>query len=116
MVAQRGLLLGSVTNNKAEYSGVTLALSHALQYPSRCMRFHVDSLLVARQLCYQWRCSSVDLRPAYEQALAMLQELRRLPGVSDVEVAHVYREFNSDADGVCIDQNRDVSINWLPFS
>ena len=128
VVACCGTFLGDVTNNEAEYAGVLLSVEHAVENPAPRMRFLLDSLLVARQLRYEWRCACITLRPAYERALAMLERLRRLPSVEEVRIYHVYREFNTDADSVCnlvLDRvasnvppdapGRHVFVNWAPL-
>ena len=78
-----------------------MALGHGIRHPSPRLIFQVDSLLVANQLASRWRCRSAPLRGSYEQALAMLAELRSLQSVLSVCVRHVYREYNADADGIC---------------
>ena len=95
--------------------------------PPARVRFHVDSLLVAKQVNCQWRCLSTEIRQSYE-ALSLLAQLRGTSGVLEVVVLHVYREFNSDADGVCncvLDSAAAgvpadargwlVEVNWEPF-
>ena len=37
----------------------------------------------------------------YERALLWLRNLRAVREVVEVEVVHVYREYNGDADGIC---------------
>ena len=91
--------------------------------------FYVDSMLVAKQLSCEWRCNSAHLKPLYEEALEALFALRRQAGVMSVDVKHIYREFNADADGICnrvLDlslagappdsQGRHVCMNWDNFS
>ena len=123
-----GVFLGDVTNNVSKYEGVILAFTHALSNPAPCLRFHVDSLLVARQLNLTWRCLSPDLRPLYMRALGLVRRLRSTRGVGSVEIQHIYREFNADADGICNsvldiaaagraprEHETIVALNWEPF-
>ena len=44
---------------------------------------------------------SPDLRPLYMWALGLVRRLRSARGVDSVEVQHIDREFNADADGIC---------------
>ena len=43
---------------------------------------------------------SAHLLAHYERAINILNSLRRAPQIFSVAVEHVYREFNSDADGL----------------
>ena len=58
----------------------------------------------------------------------LVTRLRSVPGVLAVEVQHIYREYNADADGICNsvldaaesgmapdEQGRLVSWNWENF-
>ena len=100
VVARAARYLGDVSNNVAEYEGVLQALLHASQHPRPNLIFRVDSLLVARQLQGIWACRSAHLLDQYERAIDILNSLRGAPQISSVAVEHVYREFNSDADGL----------------
>ena len=92
--------LGSFTNNHAEYTGIMHCLQHATQkdFPRIC--FRIDSMLVARHLQGDWACRAEQLVPMYEQCLGLLRQLRESPHTREVFVQHVYREYNSDADGL----------------
>jgi ribonuclease HI len=96
-----GRFLGEVSNNVAEYDGLQLALGHAILHPAPLMRFRVDSMLIAKQVTFKWRCLAPSLVTPYEETLALLRRLRSLDNVSEVVVEHVYREYDADADGVC---------------
>ena len=37
----------------------------------------------------------------YERVLVLVSTLRNMLGVDAVELIHVYREYNGDADGIC---------------
>ena len=92
--------LGDESNNVAEYYGVLRALQHAASNQQTLLCFRVDSMLVAKQLQGQWACRSPDLVPLYEQCLVLLQGLRSSAHVSQVQVEHIYREFNAYADSL----------------
>jgi ribonuclease HI len=53
-----------------------------------------DSQLVIRQLEGRYRVKQAHLRPLYERALALLGDY------DDVDLAHVRREDNADADAL----------------
>ena len=89
--------IGDCSNNVAEYMGVLAALRDAVNRPQvRSFRFQVDS--VAKQLNCLWRCSCPDLLHFYRDSLDLLEVLRRR--CADVIVAHIYREFNAEADSL----------------
>jgi ribonuclease HI len=128
VIAKYGITLGDVSNNVAEYSGVLENLRHALKFPAAHLIFHVDSMLVANQVNCEWRCMSPTLKHCYEQALESMANLRRHPNILTVTLKHVYREYNSDADGVCNEvlnlldaslvarpRTHQVCVNWIAF-
>jgi ribonuclease HI len=84
--------IGVTTNNVAEYRAVIAALEAARRYEARTVRVRCDSMLVIRQLQGAWRVKQPHLRPLYEQARALLA------GYEVVDLAHVRREDNVDAD------------------
>jgi len=84
--------IGVTTNNVAEYRAVIAALEAARPYQARTVRVRCDSMLVIRQLQGAWRVKQPHLRPLYEQARTLLA------GYEVVDLAHVRREDNVDAD------------------
>ena len=94
------MFLGDVSNNIAEYEGVVQALVHASTPRHDRVVFRVDSLLIARQLQGIWACRCSHLLSLYARAIDALNSLRSAPHAPSVSVEHVYREFNSDADGL----------------
>ena len=93
------IFFGDVTNSEAEYFGILKCLEHACIGLSRDTCFRVGSLLVAKQLRGQWACRSESLQPLYTQCLRRLERLRAHIQQHSVQIEHVYREFNADADG-----------------
>ena len=101
-IARLGVYLGDVTNNVAEYEGMSQALRHAVGLPNHDalhIYFRVDSMLVKQQVLCEIACRSADLQPYHESCMRMLRELRRRNPDGHVDVEHVYREFNANADG-----------------
>jgi ribonuclease HI len=84
--------IGSTTNNVAEYKALIAGLEAARAFPSRRVIIRADSMLVVRQVEGAWRVKQPHLRP-------LLDEVRRLLRAWDeVDIAHVPREQNADAD------------------
>lgn len=84
--------IGVTTNNVAEYRAVIAALEAARPYGARTAHVRSDSMLVIRQLQGAWRVKQPHLRPLHQQARALLDEYQV------VDLAHVAREQNVDAD------------------
>jgi ribonuclease HI len=84
--------IGHTTNNVAEYRALIAGLEAARQFPSRIVRVRADSMLVIRQVEGAWKVKQAHLRPLVEQARALLE------GYEVVDLAHVPREQNVDAD------------------
>ena len=86
--------IGVATNNVAEYRACIAGLEAARAFPSRAIRVRADSMLVVEQLKGRLRVNQAHLRPLRDQALALLDEYE------EVDVAHVRREQNADADAL----------------
>jgi ribonuclease HI len=86
--------IGITTNNVAEYRACIAGLEAARAFPSRAIRVRADSMLVVEQLKGRWRVKQAHLRPLRDRALALLD------GYEEVDVAHVRREQNADADAL----------------
>ncbi len=84
--------LGRLTNNRAEYLSLILALEEAAARKARRVKVFTDSELVANQMTGVYGVKSPALRPLFREA----QELsRRFRGFS---INHVPREENKRAD------------------
>jgi ribonuclease HI len=86
--------IGTTTNNVAEYRAVIEALRAAREYSPRLVRVRADSQLVIRQLEGRYKVKNEGLRPLYEEARSLLGEF------DEVDLAHVRREQNVDADAL----------------
>jgi ribonuclease HI len=84
--------LGRASNNVAEYQALLHALRYALARGARRLRVFSDSELVVRQMAGQYRVKHPDMLSLHRQARALLSRFER------VEIAHVRREQNKDAD------------------
>jgi ribonuclease HI len=86
--------IGETTNNVAEYRALIAGLEAARRFRPRRLRVRADSLLVVKQLRGEWKVKHAGLRPLHEQARALLREF------ADVDIAHVRREYNTEADAL----------------
>jgi ribonuclease HI len=84
--------IGSATNNVAEYKAVIAGLEAARPLGARILRLRADSMLVIRQLEGAWKVKNEGLRPLHARASELLRSW------SQVDLAHVPREQNVDAD------------------
>jgi ribonuclease HI len=86
--------IGVTTNNVAEYRALIAGLEAAAPFGARRVRVRADSLLVVRQVAGQFRVKQAHLRPLYERARELLAQY------DDVDLQHVPREQNTDADAL----------------
>jgi ribonuclease HI len=86
--------IGVATNNVAEYRALVAALEAARGFPARRVRVRADSQLLIRQLEGRYRVKQAHLKPYFERARALLAEYE------DVDLAHVPREQNTEADAL----------------
>lgn len=84
--------IGHTTNNVAEYRALIAGLEAARAFPTRVLHVRADSMLVIRQVEGAWKIKQPHLRPLADQARALLE------GFEVVDLAHVRREHNTDAD------------------
>lgn len=86
--------IGIATNNVAEYKALIAGLETARAFPARRVRVRADSMLVVEQLRGRWRVKQPHLRPLHARALDLLA------GYEEVDLAHVPRDENADADAL----------------
>jgi ribonuclease HI len=86
--------IGVATNNVAEYRAVIAGLEAARKLAARTVAVRGDSKLVIEQLTGRWRVKHPGLRPLHERARALLGGFER------VDLQHVRRERNTDADAL----------------
>jgi ribonuclease HI len=84
--------IGVTTNNVAEYRALIAGLHAARPFDARLVHVRADSLLVIRQLEGVWRVKQSHLRPLHAEAKSLLADYEA------VDLAHVPREQNTDAD------------------
>lgn len=88
------ILLGTGTNNRAEYEALRHGLMTARDAGIRTVRIQMDSELVVRQITGVYRVRSPDLRPLYDEVTALLRQFaswsmnhtrRDTPGIQRVD-------------------------------
>ena len=85
-------VIGDATNNVAEYEALLAGLELALDRGVQRLTVFMDSELVVRQLTGQYKVKNADLKALHAEAA------RRLHGFREVDVKHIRREQNADAD------------------
>jgi len=91
-VKELKLFLGMVTNNVAEYRAVISALEKAWQLGAAKVRVYLDSELVVRQLCGEYRVREAHLQTLHHQATEILHRF------AQYSIHHIPREQNRRAD------------------
>jgi ribonuclease HI len=86
--------IGVATNNVAEYRALIAGLEAARPFRAQRARIRLDSQLLVRQLEGAYRVKQPHLRPYFERAKELLAEY------DDVDIAHVPREENTEADAL----------------
>lgn len=86
--------IGVATNNVAEYRALIAGLEAAAAFPARRVQVRADSELLVRQLEGRYKVRQPHLRPLYDEAR------RLLAAYDEVDLAHVRREQNTDADAL----------------
>ena len=86
--------IGETTNNVAEYRALIAGLEAAAATPSRTVKVRGDSKLVIEQVAGRWKVKQEHLRPLHAKARDLLSHYEV------VDLAHVRRELNTDADAL----------------
>lgn len=86
--------IGRATNNVAEYRALLLALERAEALGHAELAIYSDSELLVRQIQGRYRVRHPALQPLFAEAKGRMARFRR------VEVHHVRREENREADGL----------------
>lgn len=91
-VAEISKPIGEATNNIAEYSALVCALQEALVLKATRVKVSTDSQLMFYQLTGSYKVKDQKLKFLHNQ----VQQLKR--GFTNVELVHVPREKNKEAD------------------
>ncbi len=96
--------IGITTNNLAEYNAVIYGLQEALIERADEVRLNLDSELVVQQLKGDYRVKNKNIKPLFEQALHLIS------GFKKVEITHIKREDNRQADKLV---NKAINLGGL---
>lgn len=94
-LAMLGRYIGKNTNNVAEYQGLLGCLELAKDFGATSLKIYSDSQLVVKQIHGEYRVKQPHLQVLHRQALVLIHAMG-----FDVELEHVRREFNNEADGL----------------
>jgi len=92
ILGEHAQLLGTVTNNVAEYRALLRGLDRAAALGAREVEIINDSELVARQLTGAYKVKHPSMQPLYQEALSALQ------GFDRWQIRTVPRAQNARAD------------------
>ena len=114
--AKIAVFVGDLSNNEAEYLGAFAVLEHAVYMGYNRVLIYGDSVLVVRHLNGKWKCNAAHLAHYYERGWALMRRLHVVCEAVVFCVAHVYREFNADADSlanIAIAQRRPGELSLI---
>jgi len=96
--------IGRATNNTAEYQALLVALARAREAGVKHLRVFSDSELLVNQVNGRYRTTVPHLQQYLQEAIRLMRQIGR------VDVAHVRREFNKEADALANEamDNRSV--------
>lgn len=94
VLAEVSEVIGVATNNVAEYRALLAALDAAAPFGDDELVVRADSLLLIEQLRGHYKVRNAGLAPLHAAAREKLAHWRR------VDLQHVRREFNREADAL----------------
>lgn len=103
---EAGYLLGTLTNNQAEYSALLIGVRAARQAGAKSLTIYSDSELMVKQLLGEYRVKAGGLKPLFEDAQ------HQLLGLARWTIHHVLRDKNRRADELlnrALDTGEDVT-------
>jgi ribonuclease HI len=103
VLGEQARLLGSVTNNVAEYRALLLGLEKARELGASEVEVIGDSELIAKQVRGVYKVKHAAMKPLHSEALAALKQFERW------SIRTVPRAQNADADALvnaALDQAR----------
>lgn len=104
VIIQRGIYLGTTTNNQAEYKSLKFGLEEAIKLGAKDVLVYMDSQLVIRQMLGQYRVKHHDILPLFMEIQDLLKQFDK------VEFNHIPREFNKLADAQ-VNKSLDLKSN-----
>lgn len=104
VIHSSGKLLGTCTNNEAEYQGLILGLREALAFSAKEVTVNMDSELVIKQLTGQYRVKEPRMQTFYKAAKELEKKFK------SVKYAHIPRSQNKLADQL-VNQTLDSMVS-----
>jgi ribonuclease HI len=92
VIEKQSLFLGEATNNTAEYKALLLALRRARELGASALQVYSDSELLVHQINGRYRIRASHLQSLCQEAIRLMKD------IGTVDVSHISRENNSDAD------------------
>jgi ribonuclease HI len=105
LLGEHAQLLGTATNNVAEYRALLLGLAKAWELGASEVEVIGDSELIAKQVNGLFKVKHEAMKPLYREAMAALEQFERW------SIRTVPREQNEHADAlvnVALDRARDA--------
>jgi ribonuclease HI len=93
-VVEFGGVIGTATNNVAEYQALIAGLEAAKTHGAVPLEVRLDSLLLVKQVMGQFRVKAPGLKPLQRRAVSLLAS------IGDAVVRHVPRAENARADAL----------------
>lgn len=93
-IASLGEVIGTATNNEAEYRAVLRGMELAATLRISEIEIKTDSELLARQLKGSYRVRAENLKPLWDQAQRALKQFKR------AHIAIIPRSLNTRADAL----------------
>lgn len=84
--------IGEATNNIAEYTALVVALEEAVALGAKKLVVRTDSELMYKQVIGQYAVKHENIKPLFEQVKQLIKHFEH------VDLSHVRREFNKEAD------------------
>lgn len=104
-LAQGSWPLGTVNNNEAEYEALIRGLCLAQFLRPKQLTVYTDSQLMVRQLAGIYRVKAANLAPLHVTVQTILSTFEK------VELIHVPRELNKEADALAKEGKTSSEIN-----
>ncbi len=93
IIEEFGEVIGTTTNNEAEYRALLRGLERAAHYANE-IEIRTDSELIARQLKGTYKVRAPNLKPLHEKAQRALKQFKRST------IVIIPRELNRRADAL----------------
>ena len=97
--------IGISTNNNAEYNALIKALQALKNFPNHHIIINTDSQLLANQINGLWKVKNSNIKLLYRESMNLLKSFK------NIQIQHIGRENNSDADRLANEAINEYDIN-----